>query len=94
MERNKLIELLKEQGYPSFMLEKTIDKIENFSQPLKEAFTIWAECGIEPAFSIKGYSYNNLINDFKMKPVGAFFTLDWIMREPEKAIENINRGIK
>jgi len=94
MERNKIINLLKEQGYPSFMLEKTADKIENFSQPIKEAFSMWAECGIEPSFSIKDYSYNIFIEEFKMKPIGAFITLDWIMREPEKAIENLNRGIK
>ncbi|MBQ8245658.1 MAG: hypothetical protein IJZ42_00810 [Lachnospiraceae bacterium] len=93
MDRNKIIDLLKEQGYPAFMIEKTVDKVENFSQPIKEAFSMWSECGIEPSFSIKGYSYNILIKEFKMKPVGAFITLDWIIREPEKAIESLKRGI-
>lgn len=94
MERNRIIEILKEQGYPTFMLEKTADKVENLSQPLKESFSMWAEYGIEPSLSIKGYSYNILIERFNMKPIGAFLTLDWILREPEKAIENLNRGIK
>ena len=94
MERNRIIEILKEQGYPTFMLEKTADKVENLSQPLKESFSKWVESGIEPSFSIKGYSYGTLIEKFNMKPVGAFITLDWIIREPEKAIENLNRGIK
>ena len=94
MERNRIIEILKEQGYPTFMLEKTADKVENLSQPLKESFSLWVESGIEPSLSIKGYSYSILIEKFKMKQVGAFITLDWIMREPEKAIENLNRGIK
>ena len=40
MERNKIIEILKEQGYPAFMLDKTSTKIENLSQPLKEAFSM------------------------------------------------------
>ena len=94
MERNRIIEILKEQGYPTFMLEKTADKVENLSLPLKESFSLWVESGREPSLSIKGYSYSILIEKFKMKPVGAFITLDWIMREPEKAIENLNRGIK
>lgn len=94
MERNKIIEILKEQGYPAFMLDKTSTKIENLSQPLKEVFSMWVERGIEPSFSIKGYSYQTLIEKFNMKPVGAFLTLDWIIREPEVAIENLNRGIK
>lgn len=94
MERNRIIEILKEQGYPTFMFEKTADKVENLSQPLKESFSLWVESGIEPSLSIKGYSYSILIEKFKMKPVGAFITLDWIVREPEKAIENLNRGIK
>ena len=94
MERNRIIEILKEQGYPTFMLEKTADKVENLSQPLKVSFSNWVESGIEPSFSIKGYSYSTLIEKFNMKPVGAFITLDWIVREPEKAIENLNRGIK
>jgi len=94
MERNRIIEILKEQGYPTFMLEKTADKVENLSQPLKESFSLWVESGIEPSLSIKGYSYSILIEKIKMKPVGAFITLDWIMREPEKAIESINKGIR
>lgn len=94
MERNRIIEILKEQGYPTFMLEKTADKVENLSQPLKESFSKWVESGIEPSFSIKEYSYRTLIEKFNMKPVGAFITLDWIMREPEKAIESITKGIR
>lgn len=94
MERNKITSLLREQGYPEFMFERTADKVENLSPVLKDAFEQWVEYGIEPSFSVEGYSYQMLIEKYKMKPVGAFITLDWIIREPEKAIENLNRGIK
>lgn len=94
MERNKVIELLKEQGYPTFMLDKTADKIENLSPLLAEAFDNWAKHGIEASFTIKGYSYSSLIEKFGMKPIGAFITLDWIMKNPEKAIESLKHGIK
>ena len=29
-----------------------------------------------------------------MNPIGAFITLDWLMREPEKAKEALNKGVK
>lgn len=94
MERDKIIELLNNQGYPAFMLDKTADKVENLSPILQEAFDCWVRCGIEPSFSIKGYSYSLLVEKFDMKPIGAFLTLDWLIREPEKALENLNKGIK
>lgn len=94
MERTKIIELLNEHGYPAFMLDKTADKVEGFPSFLMEAFEKWAFYGIEPSFVIKGYSFTSLIEEFKMTPIGAFITLDWIMREPEKAIEKLGRGIK
>lgn len=94
MERDKIIELLKEQGYPAFMLDKTADKVESLSPILNEAFNHWVKCGIEPSFSLKGYSYSLLVEEFNMKPIGAFLTLDWLIREPEKALESLNRGIK
>lgn len=94
MERDKIIELLNNQGYPAFMLDKTAEKLENLSSILQVPFENWAKCGIEPSFSIKGYSYSLLVVKFNMKPIGAFITLDWLIREPEKALESLNRGIK
>ena len=93
MERNKVIEILKEQGYPTFILDKTADKIEKMSPSLNKAFVDWVEQGIEPTFSIHGYSYSFLIEKFNMNPIGAFICLDWIIREPEEAIEKLNCGI-
>jgi len=29
-----------------------------------------------------------------MKPIGAFITLDWLIREPEKAKKSLKKGIK
>jgi len=29
-----------------------------------------------------------------MKPIGAFITLDWLIKEPEKAKKALNEGIK
>ena len=32
--------------------------------------------------------------EYKMKPIGAFITLDWLYREPDQAKKALKRGIK
>lgn len=94
MERTKILNILKEQGYPAFMLDKTADKVEGFHPIVAEAFEMWSEHEVMPSVSVEGYTYSILVEKFKMKPVGAFITLDWIMREPEVAVKNLREGIK
>lgn len=94
MEKEILTDILKQQGCPAFMIEKTIEKLAHLSPVLQEAFTLWVMHGIKPSITLEGYSYTSLIEQFHMKPVGAFLTLDWIVREPEEAVKSLKRGIK
>lgn len=94
MEKERLTDILKQQGYPTFMIEKTIEKLLRLSPVVQEAFTLWTTHGIEPSITLEGYSYTSLIEQFHMKPVGAFLTLDWIAREPKEAVKSLKRGIK
>lgn len=41
-----------------------------------------------------GYSLKNLMDDFGMTFTGAILTLDWLIREPEKAREALAYGIR
>ena len=94
MERKQIIEILKEEAYPEYMIEQTADKMENLENEIKEAFEKWHLDGTIPTIKLEGYSYQDLVNQFGMKPVGAFITLDWLKREPEKAARALERGIK
>lgn len=94
MERNTIIEILKEEAYPEYMIEQTADKMENLEPEIKNAFEQWQLNGIIPTITLEGYTYQTLVNQFGMKPVGAFITLDWLKREPEKAAKALERGIK
>lgn len=94
MERDTIIGLLKEEAYPEYMLEQTADKMENLEYEIREAFEKWYLDGTIPAIKLEGYSYQDLVNQFGMKPVGAFITLDWLKREPEKAAKALKAGIK
>ena len=94
MERTEIIKILKEEGYPDFILEKTADKIEAFSPETATKFYEFCIQGTTPEIEVEGYNYKSLVEEYGMKPVGAFITLDWLIREPEKAKEALQKGIK
>lgn len=94
MERKQIIEILKEEAYPEYMIEQTADKIENLENEIKEAFEKWQLDGTFPTIKLEGYSFQDLVDQFGMKPVGAFITLDWLKKEPGKASDALRRGIK
>ncbi len=94
MERSQIIEILKEEAYPEYMIEQTTNKLENLEPEIKMAFEQWHIDGTIPTITLEGYTYQDLVKLYGMKPVGAFITLDWLKREPEKAAKALERGIK
>lgn len=94
IEKSKIIELLRLEGYPEFMHEKTVAKIQNFQDIIAIEFTNWVEKNASPEISIEGYSYSFLVNHMNMQPIGAFITLDWLLRDPQKAKAALLKGIK
>ena len=94
MDRARIKEILVEEKYPEFMIEKTADKIESFSPVVAKAFHVWCESKEHSNIVVEGFSFKDLISKWGMNPIGAFITLDWLMREPEKAKEALNKGVK
>lgn len=94
MDRERIKEILAEEQYPEFMIEKTADKIEAFSIAVAEAFDNWSKDKSLPNISIEGFAFTDLVTKWGMNPVGAFITLDWLLREPEKAKRALQKGIK
>lgn len=92
MKDDQLIKLLKEEGYPSHMIEDTLLKLKRLSSPIDKSFENWCTTGILPQNCVGGYTFKKLTHDYKMKPVGAFLTLDWLIREPEKACAALLKG--
>lgn len=94
MNKEILTKLLKEENYPAHMIETTISKLNKLQPSVAKSFESWLNEGILPDFEIEGFSYRVLVNDYGMKPVGAFLTLDWLCRDPQKAILSLKKGIK
>lgn len=94
MDKQMIENILKEEQYPDYMLEKTIEKVERFAPTVMEVFEEWSKSKKEPAISIEGFSFHQLIVEYRMKPIGAFITLDWLLRDPQKAVAALKRGIR
>ena len=94
MDRNILLTLLKEENYPAHMVDKTIEKLETLQPEVMLTFTQWLYDGITPSISIEGITFQDLIAEYGMNPIGAFITLDWLIRDSEKAIRALKRGIR
>lgn len=94
MKREQIIEILREEAYPEYMIEQTVRKIENFEPEIKDAFELWLSEGIVPKIKFEGYSFKDLVHQYGMKPVGAFITLDWLKRDPQNAVNALKRGVK
>ena len=94
MNKETLLNLLKEENYPAHMIENTIAKLEKLQPSVDAMFSTWVNTGKIPTVSIEGYTYSTLVRDYGMKPVGAFLTLDWLVREPERASASLKRGIR
>lgn len=94
MDKNIILALLKEEAYPAHMIEKTLAKLENLQPQVALMFSSWVNTGKIPETSIEGFTFSILVNDYGMKPIGAFLTLDWLVREPERACSSVKRGIR
>lgn len=94
MNKEILLKLLKEEEYSPNIIEATISKLINLQPLVADNFELWLSEGILPSLEIEGFSYQILVNDYGMKPIGAFLTLDWLCRDPKRASLSLKRGIK
>ena len=94
MDRIILLEILKDENYPSHMIENTLHKLSNLQPQTTVALKKWLEDGKTPSLNVEGYTFSVLTTKFGMQPIGAFLTLNWLCREPQKASNALKRGIR
>lgn len=75
--------------------ERLEAKLKIISAELKPILDAWLDSGEEKNDIVfHGYSVNSLMKKNGMKFTGALLTLDWLIREPEKAAAVIEQGIR
>ena len=92
MERIK--QILITRGYNEKQAIATAKELLTIDEMLKGAFSLWMDKDEETDFTIEGVCMSNLKAKFKMTYPAALLTMDWIVKEPEKAINSIKHGIR
>lgn len=70
------------------------NKLSDIDPSLNGLLENWLINGEERDITISGISLIKLMNKFHMKYPAALLSMDWLIREPEKAKEAIEQGIK
>lgn len=84
-----------EHGYPEKIAANTAVNLCKIASTLRPALESWAKSGEEKECEAEGYSTSSLMERFKgMKYPAALLTIDWLLREPQKAKAIIEKGIR
>jgi len=87
--------ILSERGYTEKQINILEEKLSKIDLSLKQGLDNWLEdSNVETDYTISGVTLSEIKKKFKMTYPAALLTMDWVIREPEKAIESINKGIR
>lgn len=82
-----------EFGYPQSGAKLVAEKLVICDPLISGAFWEWWQTGkAKLELEIEGFSLARLMNEHQMKPIAAFLTMDWLLREPQKAATSLRRG--
>jgi hypothetical protein len=84
--------LMSDFGYPEKGAQITAKKLTECHPSVRSIFQEWWKTGNLLELTVEGYSLSSLIAEHNLKPIGAFLTLDWLIREPEQAKAALQKG--
>jgi hypothetical protein len=85
--------LVSEFGYTEKNAEIVAHDLKECTPIVQEAFEKWWRGeGLDTHLEVKGYTLKRLIEEYGLRPIAAFLDLDWLLREPEKALKALSRG--
>ncbi len=93
MEKPEIIQRLTgELGYPESGAYVVAEKLLALAPEVNAGFECWWRTGEIQPLEVEGYTIEKLMTKHSLKPIAAFLTLDWLVREPEKAKAAVERG--
>lgn len=85
--------LIREFEYPPSKAALVAAKLAAMDDSVVAEFWHWWQTGdLRSEVKYAGYTVKDLIREFRLQPVAAFSSLDWLRREPERALEVLRRG--
>ena len=86
--------ILQERGYSGKQSVRVAAELHDIDDSLKILLNKWLVSEEESDYHAEGFSLLELKRKFDMTYPAALLTMDWLLKEPEKARECINRGIR
>lgn len=84
--------LTAEYGYSPGHAAQVAIKLERLQPAVREAFLTWWRTGDIPPLTVEGYTVQRLVEEYKFVLPGAFLALDWLVREPVRALRALEEG--
>jgi len=84
--------LVERHGYTQVGAVVVAARLLSLQPQLQEEFERWWDTGAIPTLDVEGFTADRLMREQDLKPIAAILTLDWLIREPEKAKAAILQG--
>jgi hypothetical protein len=85
--------LVSEFDYSEKLAKEVARKLRDSAPEIQVAFEKWwYGGGFDEHLVVQGYTAQRLVEKYRFTPPNAFVTLDWLIREPEKAVKALARG--
>lgn len=94
MNKQTIVSILVERGYNRANAAAVCEDLLRLEAPLVKIFRQWLDTGAEQDFLFRDYSIRYFMANWGMKFPAALLTMDWILKEPEKAIEELKNKIR
>lgn len=91
IQEEKIFKYLKGQGYSDRSASLVTQELVRATPSLQPYVANWLG-GKEEDYSAHGYSIFGLMKSRKMTYPAALLTIDWLLKEPEKALKSLSQG--
>lgn len=88
------LDKLSERGYSGAAGKMMSDKLSSVNPKFTEGIKKWLDSGEETEYEIYGIKLSELKNKFDLTYAAAILSMDWLLREPEKAKQSFLQGIR
>jgi hypothetical protein len=89
---NLVQRLIGEFGYSPHAAQVVAEELADADERIQEAFLRWWTKGELSNLTVRQYNLRRLKDEHGMNPIAAFLTLDWLLKEPGKALASLARG--
>lgn len=93
MKTTEIVDILVKKGYNENHAKLVAENLVGIEQCLLEPLNKWLIDDVETEVEYQGISINKLMKQNKLKYPAAILTIDWIYKDPKKALSILNNVV-